>query len=207
MEMTGSLILAATQIVALLLILLILRRRERGSQATSTRLSSSTLNLLILVILLSLPVLVGAYLKRLTLKVVSTVIWQFFFSGFGEEIRYRGYYQSRINQEFGRPFTFLGVKFGPGLIIASLLFAFSHVLNPFSPFTGSFELAWWWGFFTLFGGLFFGFVREKTGSVIAAGIAHGLPDAVGRHLPYSSPYHFDTTQTCPSRSSHSTYGG
>ena len=179
MEMAGSLILAVAEIVAVCLILLILRGRERGDEAYSTRLRSSTFNLLILIILLLLPVLVGSYFNRLTLKVVSTVIWQFIFSGFGEEIRYRGYYHSRISQEYGRPFSFLGVMFGPGLIIASLLFAFSHVLNPFSPFAGSFELAWRWGFWTFFSGLFFGFVREKAGSIIVAGIARGLPDAVG----------------------------
>ena len=27
--------------------------------------------------------------------------------------------------------------------------------------------------------LFFGLIREKTGSVVAPGVAHGLPDAVG----------------------------
>jgi membrane protease YdiL (CAAX protease family) len=32
------------------------------------------------------------------------------------------------------------------------------------------------------GGLFFGVIREKTGSLVAPGIAHGLPDAVGEAL-------------------------
>jgi membrane protease YdiL (CAAX protease family) len=63
-----------------------------------------------------------------------------------------------------------------------LLFGFSHVLNPFDPLNGSFDLAWWWGFWTFFSGIFYGFVREKTGSVVAAGIAHGLPDAVGEAI-------------------------
>jgi membrane protease YdiL (CAAX protease family) len=124
----------------------------------------------------------------LTSKVVSTVIWQFIFSGFGEEILYRGYFQSRINEEFGRPHSFLGVNFGIGLIIASLLFAMAHVLNPFNPFKGSFDLFWGWGLWTSFGGLFFGFIREKTGSILAAGIAHGLPDAFGEAIAQLSSF-------------------
>jgi membrane protease YdiL (CAAX protease family) len=32
------------------------------------------------------------------------------------------------------------------------------------------------------GGLFFGVIREKTGTLLAPGIAHGLPDAVGEAL-------------------------
>ncbi len=168
----GGLVLAVGEIPAILLVLQTLRRSPAEKK-------SALMDGLILVFLLLLPVLVGLYLNRLTPIVVSTVVWQFLFSGFGEEIRYRGYYQSRINEEFGRPYRFLGVNFGIGLILSSLLFAIAHVFNPFNPFKGSFELAWGWGLWTFFAGLFFGFVREKTGSIIAAGIAHGLPDAVG----------------------------
>ena len=168
----GGLILAAGEIPAIFLLLLMLKRVSKEKK-------SAFIDSLILVFLLLLPILVGFYLKRLTLNLVSTVIWQFIFSGFGEEIRYRGYYQSRINEEFGRPYSFLGVNFGIGLIISSLLFAVAHVLNPFNPFRGSLDLAWGWGVWTFFAGLFFGFVREKTGSIVAVGIAHGLPDAVG----------------------------
>ncbi|MBU7025639.1 MAG: CPBP family intramembrane metalloprotease [Theionarchaea archaeon] len=175
--MTGALILACCEIVVLFLILSILRRRERRYDPENP--PNPVPNFLVLIVLLLLPVLVGVYVHRLTLIVVSTVVWQFFFSGFGEEIMYRGYYQSRINEEFGRPFSFLGVNFGYGVIISSLLFALAHVLNPFSPLEGNYELAWWWGLFTFFGGLTFGLVREKTGSIIPCGIAHGLPDAVG----------------------------
>ena len=31
-------------------------------------------------------------------------------------------------------------------------------------------------------GLMFGVIREKTGTLLASGIAHGLPDAVGEAL-------------------------
>lgn len=171
----GGSIIAAIYIPAILLLLLWLRRSP-ADKLPSFR------DGLILVFLLIIPIILGLVLNKLTSMIVSTVIWQFIFSGFGEEIMYRGYYQSRINEEFGRPYSFLGVNFGIGLIISSLLFAMAHILNPFNPFEGSFDLAWGWGLWTFFGGLFFGFIREKTGSILAAGIAHGLPDAFGEAL-------------------------
>lgn len=177
-EMRGAMLLGVGELLALFLLLSILRKQEKDQSPRS----SANTNLLVLIALLSLPILLGFYLHRLSYNLVYTVFWQFIVSGFGEEVLNRGYFQSRVNEEFGRPYRFLGVDFGVGLIIASLLFGFSHVLNPFDPLNGSFGLAWWWGFWTFFSGIFYGFVREKTGSVVAAGIAHGLPDAVGEAI-------------------------
>jgi membrane protease YdiL (CAAX protease family) len=44
------------------------------------------------------------------------------------------------------------------------------------------SLSWGWALFTTFSGLRFGILREETGSLLAPGIAHGLPDAVGEAL-------------------------
>lgn len=139
-------------------------------------------NLTLLGLLLLFPLLLGAYLGQLNLLVVSTVVWQFLVSGFGEEILYRGYYQSRINEEYGRPWRILGADFGPGLIMSSLLFGLSHALNTFKPLEEIFVFDWGWAFVAFFSGLFFGLLRERTGSIVASGLAHGLPDAVGEAL-------------------------
>ena len=165
----GSAIIAAAKAFAIYLML----------RVRTTENPKAGFDLLILGALLLFPLLLGAQLGRLTTIVASTVVWQFLVSGFGEEIIYRGYYQSRINAEYGRPWRFMGVEFGPGLIVASLLFALSHALNPFRPLEGVYTLDWGWAFTTFFGGLFFGLLRERTGSLLASGIAHGLPDAVG----------------------------
>jgi membrane protease YdiL (CAAX protease family) len=54
----------------------------------------------------------------------------FFGSGFGEQIFFRGYIQSRVDQAFGCPFRLLGFdSFGGGLLVSSLLFGLIHVLN------------------------------------------------------------------------------
>lgn len=68
------------------------------------------------------------------------------------------------------------MSFGPGLLITSALFAVLHVLNPFNPLVGKFELDPLWGLSSFFLGLLFGFVREKTGTVLSASVGHGLLD-------------------------------
>jgi hypothetical protein len=100
------------------------------------------------------------------------------FVGFGEEILYRGYMQSRLNEVFGKPFSFFGVAFGWGAILTALLFGFTHigVLRMILGLSSEVTLAW--GFWTIFSGLVFSFVREKTGSILAPALLHGLPQAI-----------------------------
>jgi membrane protease YdiL (CAAX protease family) len=105
-----------------------------------------------------------------------------FFVGFGEEILYRGYMQSRLNEVFGKPYRFFEVAFGWGTIITALFFGLSHVglIRWMLGMSGS--LTWAWGFWTVFSGLVFGFVREKSGSILAPALLHGLPQAFAEVL-------------------------
>jgi uncharacterized protein len=103
---------------------------------------------------------------------ISAFLYYAVFVGFGEEILYRGYVQSRLNAAFGRPWRLLGAEVGWGLVITSLLFGFLHVLN--RDLTTGQTWFWWWGLWTVCSGFFFGTVREKTGSIIAPAILHGL---------------------------------
>jgi membrane protease YdiL (CAAX protease family) len=52
----------------------------------------------------------------------------------------------------------------------------------YDPAIGLSSLAWGWALWSSVGGLLFGVIREKTGTLVAPGIAHGLPDAVGLAL-------------------------
>ena len=173
----GGALVALTEIAAIAVMVWVLRRQSEEKARTSAR-----SNAIVMGVLLLLPILVALAMRRLTLLVVSTVVWQFVFSGFGEEIFLRGYVQGRLNQAFGRPWTFFGIPCGPGLIIASLMFGLLHAFNTYNPAAGQYTLAWGWALFTTFSGLFFGLIREKTGSLLGCGIAHGLPDAVGEAL-------------------------
>jgi membrane protease YdiL (CAAX protease family) len=82
------------------------------------------------------------------------------FVGFGEEVLYRG--QSRLNEVFGKPYRFFGVAFGWGTILTALFFGFTHVgiISCVLGLSTNITLAW--GFWTFFGGLVFGFIRERV---------------------------------------------
>ena len=100
------------------------------------------------------------------------------FVAFGEEIIFRGYIQSRLNEAFEQPYRIFGVEFGWGVVITAVLFGLTHVGLTTSLITGQMQLYWAWGFWTFFGGLVFGFVREKSGSILAPALLHGLPQAI-----------------------------
>lgn len=133
--------------------------------------------------IISIPAIIAIVLGIVGFgTIASAIVFQFYLAGFGEEILFRGYFQSRLNQDFGRPWTIKGVSFGPGLLIASALFGVLHILNPFNPLMGKFELDLLWGISSFFGGLLFGFLREKTGIVLSASLGHGLLD-LGQVIP------------------------
>ncbi len=170
----GGAFVAATELVALVLMIRILNRQKP--------VRSGRKNLIVTVLLLCFPIALALALGSFRPVLISTTVWQFVFSGFGEEFVYRGYVQSRLNEAFGRPLHCSGIQFGPGLIIASLLFALLHAFNTYDAAVGLRSMAWGWALWTFVGGLFFGVIREKTGTLLAPGIAHGLPDAVGEVL-------------------------
>lgn len=178
----GGAIIFVAEIAGIGLLLSLLKRQEVKDPSGDTRRSKVKNNVVLLGGLLLLPIALSLFMGQATLLVISTVLWQLIISGFGEEIRYRGYYQSRVNQEFGQPYQIMGIRCGPGLIASSILFGLVHALNTFNPLLGQYELAWPWALFTLAGGFFFGLLREKTDDVIACTIAHGGLDAVGEGL-------------------------
>ncbi len=89
-----------------------------------------------------------------------------------EEVFYRGYMQSRLNEVFPGRVNFLPIRMsrllsarlGVGWLYTAGLFALGHYLIDFRPET----LA------TFFPGLAFGWLRERTGSVVASTIFHAL---------------------------------
>jgi membrane protease YdiL (CAAX protease family) len=115
-------------------------------------------------------------------RALSALLFYVFFLGFGEELLFRGYIQSRLNMAFGRPFAFFGVPWGWGALIASALFALMHALNLGSLAIGDWQPTPWWALWTFPGGLALAFVREKTGSIVAPTLLHGLPQGIGYAL-------------------------
>jgi hypothetical protein len=114
--------------------------------------------------------LVAILLSSVTLRtcpIIGKVLYSFLFVGVAEELLARGYFQTRLNKAFGRPFRFLGIQFGWGLIIASGLFGLMHYFSP----GNAFHIPW--AVWVTTSSLIFGMVREKGGSFIASGITHG----------------------------------
>jgi uncharacterized protein len=109
---------------------------------------------------------------------LSALVFYVLFLGLGEELLFRGYIQSRLNHAWGRPFRFFGVPWGWGVVVAAAFFGWMHVLNLGSLTAGNWQPSWPWGCWTFFSGLVFGFLREKTGSIFAPALLHGLPQAI-----------------------------
>ena len=97
------------------------------------------------------------------------VLYFFFIVGVGEEILFRGYLQSSFNLYFGKKFKFGDVTFGWGLILSAILFGLIHSIAPDPP-------VWPWMLFTFAIGLILGYVREKSGSLLAPIMLHILID-------------------------------
>ncbi len=153
----------------------------RGDSGAEEGLSGKLVapNTLLLLGVLLAPILFAAWQGRVFNKELLTVAWIVIGSAIGEEVLFRGYVQSRLNGVFGKPWKLVGVEFGPGLLLATLLFGFVHLLNPFDYFGGEQSLAWP-HFIATASTLYYGFLRERTGSVLAPAIVHALTNIGGR---------------------------
>jgi membrane protease YdiL (CAAX protease family) len=173
-RVSGGLFGALMGTIALAIMVWVLNRQKP--------VKSGRRNVIITLLLLLLPIGIALAMGKLSVVIVSTVVRHFVLSGFGEEFAFRGYFQSRLNQAFGRPLRLFGIQFGAGLIIASVLFGLWHVDNTHDPAIGLASLAWGWALRSSVAALLFGVIREKTGTLVAPGLAHGLEDAVGQAL-------------------------
>lgn len=92
----------------------------------------------------------------------NLVLGQIVLVALPEEAFYRGYLQTRFDDAFGAKFSLFGARIGPGLFIASTIFAVGHVLTIHAPA----RLA------VFFPSLVFGWMRARTGGVGASVAFH-----------------------------------
>ncbi len=90
------------------------------------------------------------------------VPYHLFFVAIPEELFYRGYFQTRLNEVFPRKFIIFGTPVGWGLVLACAFFAIGHSLVTVR----------WWHFATFFPGLVFAWMRERTGTPLAGALFH-----------------------------------
>lgn len=138
-------------------------RKKQAVEEQSAHNRQTTWVLLILGIIIVLAAVIHPHVA-----LISTVLYMLFFVGIGEELFFRGYVQSRLNQAFGRPYKLWGASFGWGMFLTALLFGLSHVLSPANPGHVA------WGLWTFAFGLVLGHLREKSGSFLAPAVAHGV---------------------------------
>jgi len=170
---TAGFFLAYVLVLVSLVVLLRVMRRDPPSGGAGWKLATFGA-------LLVLPSAVASLAGKPPADVIGWQAYYLFGTGFGEEIRARGYVQSRLNETFGRPWIIWNTQFGPGLLIASVLFGLSHLYQ-----LGATRLDPLTMVGAMLGGLFFGAVRERSQSVLGSAITHGMTNAcleVYRHL-------------------------
>ncbi|MGE5123103.1 MAG: lysostaphin resistance A-like protein, partial [Acidobacteriaceae bacterium] len=135
---SGAFPLAAINLGLLVVLALILRKKVALPAASATA-----------AMVLLLPNLSSTG-QPVAQKAIVTFLFYALFVAFGEEILFRGYVQSRLNEVFGRPYRFFGVAFGWGAIISAILFGVMHV-GIFRWILGvNTQVTLAWGFWTIF---------------------------------------------------------
>lgn len=93
---------------------------------------------------------------------VLLIGYHLFFVAIPEEFFYRGYVQTRLDEVFPTKWRVLGADVGWGLVITCIVFAIGHSIVTFQ----------WWHPFIVFPSLVFGWMRARTGDVIAGALFH-----------------------------------
>jgi membrane protease YdiL (CAAX protease family) len=95
--------------------------------------------------------------------------------GLPEELFFRGFLLGLLEKRFPPKRRFLGGGVGLALVLSSLAFAVIHLPKDGDPRV----LA------TFFPGLLFGWMRSRTGSIVASTVTHGLSNILIRILDLS----------------------
>lgn len=88
--------------------------------------------------------------------------YHLFFVAIPEEFFYRGYVQTRLDEAFPPRWRILGADVGWGWLLACVFFAFGHSLVE----------PQWWHFAIFFPSLVFGWMRARTGGIVAGALFH-----------------------------------
>jgi uncharacterized protein len=98
---------------------------------------------------------------RLPDRFLEWVIDQTFVVALPEEFFYRGYLQTRLRDAWPQGRVFWGARLGPAFWLTAVLFALGHL--------AIFEV---WRLAVFFPALLFGWMRERSGSVVGAALFH-----------------------------------
>jgi len=101
--------------------------------------------------------------------IAMQALYQLLCVGYAEEFFYRGYMQTRLNDLYDpERWTLFGAKFGWSLPITAVLFTVGHSIVEWQ----------WWQPFILFPALIFGWMRARSGNVLAGALFHAWANTV-----------------------------
>jgi membrane protease YdiL (CAAX protease family) len=96
-------------------------------------------------------------------SIFNWIIYNFIAVAFFEELFFRGYLQGRLAEYAKSSFSRAGMTFWLPVVAAAFLFALAHVIVDLDPARMA----------VFFPGLLFGWLRAKTGSLLAPILSHG----------------------------------
>lgn len=102
------------------------------------------------------------------------VVDQLFVVALPEEFFYRGYMQARLRDAWPQGRRVLGARLGPAFWLTAVLFALGHL--------AIFQV---WRLSVFFPALLFGWMRERTGSVVGSTLFHAASNLFVRFLEVS----------------------
>lgn len=114
------------------------------------------------------------FAPRLPDRFLEWVIDQTFVVALPEEFFYRGYLQTRLRDVWPRGKLFFGARLGPAFWLTAILFALGHL--------AIFEV---WRLAVFFPSLLFGWMRERSGSVVGAALFHAAANLLVQVLDAS----------------------
>jgi membrane protease YdiL (CAAX protease family) len=114
----------------------------------------------------------GAFHFRSVSRVAADALGQMLVVALPEEVFYRGYLQTALDNAWKPRVKFLGGAFSPGILVTSALFALGHVLTEPHPS----RLA------VFFPSLLFGWLRSRTGGVGASIGFHAMSNLYSAYL-------------------------
>ncbi len=100
---------------------------------------------------------------RLPDRFLAHVVDQFLVVALPEEFFYRGYMQTRLKDAWPGGRRLFGITVGKAFWVTQILFAVGHLAEPYP-----------WRLGVFFPSLVFGWMRERTGTIVAPTIFHAL---------------------------------
>ncbi|MBI5545244.1 MAG: CPBP family intramembrane metalloprotease [Deltaproteobacteria bacterium] len=104
-----------------------------------------------------------AFHFRLPDRFPAHLVDQFLVVALPEELFYRGFMQQRLRDAWPKGRTFLGARLGPAFWVTAALFAVGHLAEPHP-----------WRLGVFFPALVFGWMRERTGTIVPGVLFHAL---------------------------------